>query len=223
MGEQDQMMQQFVAWVAEKTGSDPQTVAQQIQQMSQSQEGQAQLQQLVQQFQQEMSGQTGVFRKGGKVDCLVQRRKKIKCAQKGTSNIGEGNKKNTNTQGSEKVPDDVTVTKHRDGSETRTRTVNEGWESGDWGGWETTPGSTYREYRVHITPDGQRDSTMLRWDDPIQREALQGATNYLIAPRRLTPTDAQNPRKWPLINRIIGYLPSWRRIKPSEMGGFNGM
>ncbi len=97
MGEQDQMMQQFVAWVAEKTGSDPQTVVQQIQQMSQSEEGQAQLQQLVQQFQQEMSGKTGVFRKGGKVDCLVQKRKKIKCAQKGTSNIGQGDTKKKTT------------------------------------------------------------------------------------------------------------------------------
>jgi hypothetical protein len=87
MGEQDQMMQQFIAWVAEKTGSDPQTVVQQIQQMSQSEEGQAQLQQLVQQFQQEMSGQAGVFKKGGKVDCLVQRRKKIKCAKMGSTCI----------------------------------------------------------------------------------------------------------------------------------------
>lgn len=84
MGEQEQMMQQFVAWVAEKTGGDPQTVAQQIQQLSQTEEGQAQLQKLVQQFQQEASGQAGVFKKGGKVDCLVQRRKKIKKAQCGT-------------------------------------------------------------------------------------------------------------------------------------------
>lgn len=97
MGEQNEMLQQFVAWIAEKTGSDPQTVVQQIQQMSQSEEGQAQLQQLVQQFQQETSGQTGVFKKGGKVDCLVQKRKKIKCAKNGASDIEQDDKKKKTT------------------------------------------------------------------------------------------------------------------------------
>lgn len=55
-------------------------VAKQVQAMMQDPQGQQELQSLVQEFQQNI----GMFKKGGKIDQLIEKRKKIKKAAQGT-------------------------------------------------------------------------------------------------------------------------------------------
>ena len=60
--------------------------------MSQDPQGQQELQSLVQEFQQS----TGMFKKGGKIDQLVEKRKKIRKAKEGTVVPETESKKKTN-------------------------------------------------------------------------------------------------------------------------------
>lgn len=82
MGENNEQLMQFISWLQQTKFPEAsvEQVAQQVQAMSQDPQGQQELQTLVQEFQQS----TGMFKKGGKIDQLVERRKKIKKAAKGT-------------------------------------------------------------------------------------------------------------------------------------------
>lgn len=81
MGENNEQLMQFISWLQQTKFPEAsvEQVAQQVQAMSQDPQGQQELQTLVQEFQQS----TGMFKKGGKIDQLVEKRKTIKAA-KGT-------------------------------------------------------------------------------------------------------------------------------------------
>lgn len=76
------MMQEFVMWLPTKyeefQDKEPEEVVAMVQQIAESgEEGQAMIQQMMQEFQAETSGdnkgQAPAFRKGGKIDFLVQK------------------------------------------------------------------------------------------------------------------------------------------------------
>ena len=73
----------FVQWIAEQMGIEPEQAIEQIQQVMQTEDGQKQIGELYQQFEQQTSGNQ-IFRKGGKIDQLVNRKNIIK-AQSGVS------------------------------------------------------------------------------------------------------------------------------------------
>lgn len=83
MGENNEQLMQFISWLQQTKfpQASVEQVAQQVQAMSQDPQGQQELQSLVQEFQQS----TGMFKKGGKIDQLVERRKKIKKAKEGST------------------------------------------------------------------------------------------------------------------------------------------
>jgi len=83
MGENNEQLMQFISWLQQTKFPEAsvEQVAQQVQAMSQDPQGQQELQSLVQEFQQS----TGMFKKGGKIDQLVEKRKKIKKAKEGTT------------------------------------------------------------------------------------------------------------------------------------------
>lgn len=94
MGENNEQLMQFISWLQQTKfpQASVEQVAQQVQVMSQDPQGQQELQSLVQEFQQS----TGMFKKGGKIDQLVERRKKISKAQKGKKIVDP--KKEVSTQ-----------------------------------------------------------------------------------------------------------------------------
>lgn len=94
MGENNEQLMQFISWLQQTKfpQASVEQVAQQVQAMSQDPQGQQELQSLVQEFQQS----TGMFKKGGKIDQLVERRKKISKAQKGEKVVNP--KKEVSTQ-----------------------------------------------------------------------------------------------------------------------------
>ena len=73
----------FVQWIAKQMGIEPEQAIEQIQQVMQTEDGQKQIGELYQQFEQQTSGNQ-MFRKGGKIDQLVNRKNIIK-AQGGVS------------------------------------------------------------------------------------------------------------------------------------------
>lgn len=73
----------FVQWIAEQMGIEPEKAIEQIQQVMQTEDGQKQIGELYQQFEQQTS-KNQMFRKGGKIDQLVNRKNIIK-AQGGVS------------------------------------------------------------------------------------------------------------------------------------------
>lgn len=73
----------FVQWIAEQMGIKPEQAIEQIQQAMQTEDGQKQIGELYQQFEQQTSGNQ-MFKKGGKIDQLVNRKNIIK-AQSGVS------------------------------------------------------------------------------------------------------------------------------------------
>lgn len=85
MGENNEQLMQFISWLQQTKfpQASVEQVAQQVQAMSQDPQGQQELQSLVQEFQQS----TGMFKKGGKIDQLVERRKKIKKGAQGGKDI----------------------------------------------------------------------------------------------------------------------------------------
>lgn len=93
MGDNEQLMQ-FINGLQQTKFPDAsvEQVAQQVQAMSQDPQGQQELQSLVQEFQQS----TGMFKKGGKIDQLVEKRKKIRKAKEGTAVPETESKKKTN-------------------------------------------------------------------------------------------------------------------------------
>lgn len=85
MGENNEQLMQFINWLQQTKfpNASVEQVVQQVQAMSQDPQGQQELQGLVQEFQQS----TGMFKKGGKIDQLVERRKKIKKVAQGGKDI----------------------------------------------------------------------------------------------------------------------------------------
>lgn len=73
----------FVQWIAEQMGIEPEQAIEQIQQVMKTEDGQKQIGELYQQFEQQTS-KSQMFRKGGKIDQLVNRKNIIK-AQGGVS------------------------------------------------------------------------------------------------------------------------------------------
>lgn len=73
----------FVQWIAKQMGIEPEQAIEQIQQVMQTEDGQKQIGELYQQFEQQTS-KNQMFRKGGKIDQLVNRKNIIK-AQGGVS------------------------------------------------------------------------------------------------------------------------------------------
>ena len=92
--EDNEQLMQFINWLQQTKFPDAsvEQVAQQVQAMSQDPQGQQELQSLVQEFQQS----TGMFKKGGKIDQLVEKRKKIRKAKEGTADTETESKKKTN-------------------------------------------------------------------------------------------------------------------------------
>ena len=92
--EDNEQLMQFINWLQQTKFPDAsvEQVAQQVQAMSQDPQGQQELQSLVQEFQQS----TGMFKKGGKIDQLVEKRKKIRKAKEGTTVPETESKKKTN-------------------------------------------------------------------------------------------------------------------------------
>lgn len=82
MGENNEQLMQFINWLQQTKFPEAsvEQVAQQVQAMSQDPQGQQELQSLVQEYQQS----TGMFKKGGKIDQLIERRKKIKKSTQGS-------------------------------------------------------------------------------------------------------------------------------------------
>lgn len=85
MGENNEQLMQFINWLQQTKFPEAsvEQIAQQVQAMSQDPQGQQELQSLVQEFQQS----TGMFKKGGKLNQLVEKRKKIKKAAQGGKDI----------------------------------------------------------------------------------------------------------------------------------------
>ena len=100
MGDNEQLMQ-FINWLQQTKFPDAsvEQVAQQVQAMSQDPQGQQELQSLVQEFQQS----TGMFKKGGKIDQLVEKRKKIRKAKEGTAVPETESKKKANAAKKERL------------------------------------------------------------------------------------------------------------------------
>lgn len=87
MGENNARLEQFVTWLSRTyfNEASPEQIVQEIQTMQGSEEGRAQLQQWAQEFQQA----TSAFKKDGKIDQLVERRKKIKKSAGGSKIEGD--------------------------------------------------------------------------------------------------------------------------------------
>lgn len=77
----------FVQWIAEQMGIKPEQAIEQIQQVMQTEDGQKQIGELYQQFEQQTSGNQ-MFKKGGKIDQLANKRNAIK-AQKAKLKIDD--------------------------------------------------------------------------------------------------------------------------------------
>lgn len=79
MGENNKQLMQFVAWVQKTKAPDisVEEVAQQVQQMAQDPKGQETLQALINEFQ-ESANDTVLFKKGGKLAQLVNKRNAAK-------------------------------------------------------------------------------------------------------------------------------------------------
>lgn len=79
MGENNEQLMQFVTWVQKAKAPDisVEDVAQQIQQMAQDPKGQETLQALINEFQ-ESANDTVLFKKGGKLAQLVNKRNAAK-------------------------------------------------------------------------------------------------------------------------------------------------
>lgn len=94
MEENNKRLEEFVTWLSQTyfNGASPEQIVKEIETLQGSEQGQAQLQQLVQEFNQA----TSAFKKGGKIDQLVERRKKISKAQKGKKVVNP--KKEVSTQ-----------------------------------------------------------------------------------------------------------------------------
>lgn len=105
MGDNEQLMQ-FINWLQQTKFPDAsvEQVAQQVQAMSQDPQGQQELQSLVQEFQQS----TGMFKKGGKIDQLVEKRKKIKKAKEGSKVEGDSDTRRKTVKERVENPDGTT-------------------------------------------------------------------------------------------------------------------
>lgn len=92
--EDNARLEQFINWLSQTyfNGDTPEQIIKEIKTMQQSEEGQARLQQMAQEFQQA----TSAFKKGGKIDQLVEKRKKIRKAKEGTAVPETESKKKTN-------------------------------------------------------------------------------------------------------------------------------
>lgn len=92
--EDNARLEQFISWLSQTyfNGDTPEQIIKEIKTMQQSEEGQARLQQMAQEFQQA----TSAFKKGGKIDQLVEKRKKIRKAKEGTAIPETESKKKTN-------------------------------------------------------------------------------------------------------------------------------
>ena len=92
--EDNARLEQFISWLSQTyfNGDTPEQIIKEIKTMQQSEEGQARLQQMAQEFQQA----TSAFKKGGKIDQLVEKRKKIRKAKEGTVVPETESKKKTN-------------------------------------------------------------------------------------------------------------------------------
>lgn len=79
MGENKEQLMQFIAWVQKTKAPDisVEEVAQQVQQMAQDPKGQETLQALINEFQ-ESANDTVLFKKGGKLAQLVNKRNAAK-------------------------------------------------------------------------------------------------------------------------------------------------
>lgn len=80
MKQNDEKLMQFIAWVKENKAPDLsiEETAQQIQSMSNDEKGREMLQSLVQEYQESTSGETALFKKGGKLNQLVEKKKMAK-------------------------------------------------------------------------------------------------------------------------------------------------
>ena len=105
MGDNEQLMQ-FINWLQQTKFPDAsvEQVAQQVQAMSQDPQGQQELQSLVQEFQQS----TGMFKKGGKIDQLIEKRKKIRKAAGGSKVEGDSDTRRKTVEERVENPDGTT-------------------------------------------------------------------------------------------------------------------
>lgn len=106
MGENNEQLMQFINWLQQTKFPDAsvEQVVQQVQAMSQDPQGQQELQTLVQEFQQS----TGMFKKGGKLNQLVERRKKIKKAAGGSKVEGDSDTRRKRVEERVENPDGTT-------------------------------------------------------------------------------------------------------------------
>lgn len=195
MADNKEKLMKFVSWVRETKmpEASPEEVVQQIQQMSQDPQGQQELQMWSQEFEEQDAG-SQMFKKGGKLDKLVEKRKVAK-AQKG---------------GKTSVEDKAPETK-------KTRVVKETI-------YDDTDSFPIKDITKTFTingPEGQRDSTMRRftdagWDYLTGTDLIDDYHTYY------TPTGAK--KTWDNYNwlqKLIFGKP--RVMSPEDMEYFKGM
>lgn len=194
MADKEQLMK-FVSWVNETKmpEASPEEVVQQIQIMAQDPQGKQELQLWTQEFEEQGAG-SQMFKKGGKLDQLVEKRKVIK-AQKG---------------GRTSVEDKAPETK-------KTRVVKETI----YDDTNSFPIKDITKTFTIVGPEGQRDSTMRRFTDASLRY-LTGEDVVKDYRTYYTPTGAKkmwNNYNW--LQKLIFGRP--RVISPEDMKNFKGM
>ena len=104
--EDNARLEQFISWLSQTyfNGDTPEQIIKEIKTMQQSEEGQARLQQMAQEFQQA----TSAFKKGGKIDQLVEKRKKIKKAKEGSKVEGDSETRRKTVKERVENPDGTT-------------------------------------------------------------------------------------------------------------------
>lgn len=102
----DARLEQFINWLSQTyfNGASPEQIVKEIKTMQQTEDGQAKLQQMAQEFQQSV----GVFKKGGKIDQLVEKRKKIRKAKEGSKVEGDSDTRRKTVKERVENPDGTT-------------------------------------------------------------------------------------------------------------------
>ncbi len=123
MGENNERLEQFVSWLSQTyfNGASPEQVVKEIQTMQGTEEGQAQLQQWAQEFQQA----TSAFKKGGKIDQLVERRKKIAKKQEGGYTYNKVINAPGDTTSTKHFPDRIEIRQTRPNGPTTFQSIRE--------------------------------------------------------------------------------------------------
>lgn len=190
MADNKEKLMKFVSWVRETKmpEASPEEVVQQIQQMSQDPQGQQELQMWSQEFEEQDAG-SQMFKKGGKLDQLVEKRKIAKARDGIKTSVEDKAPETKKTRVvQETIYDDTNSFPLKDVTKTFTISDTDGQRDSTMrrlttGSWANVTGDDIlKDYRTYYTPTGAKKT----WDNYNWLQKL-----IFGKPRVMSPEDME--------------------------------